>query len=765
MDYKQSIFPPQFVLESEKTEEWANKWVDAVVSYMAYIDSPYHNSRLNDIQNYNIYNGSLELQDFKYITEQYGMAYPARLVNYPIISPKIDLLVGEELRRPMDIKVSTTNKEAVLRKEDVKVNLIMKKLTEEIHQEFKDATGIALPAITEMEIPEDIDLYMRYNYREMVEETAQDGLEYLMQKYHYRDIFKEGFRDLLVTGKEFFKVYDHNGDPYVRRVDPRSVVYEINSNSDYLDDASWVGEERYLSYSEILDEFRDELTREDLEELSAMYQIGGYDDLSAYNSQFDWIDYQEGQEVKIRVVSVEWKSIKTLKFKVSENKFNPEKPFMKAVADDYKPRRREQLVTRYVDDIWEATKIGGKILVRARRRPNQVRSVDDAGSTQLSYVGCVRNNTTGRAVSMVDLLKNIQMLYNIVMYQIELAMARSGGKAVVYDVSQLPTNLGMDMQTVLYHLKTDGIIPINSKEEGNQLASFNQFQQIDFTLSNSVQQLINLKMMLEQTAGQISGVSPQREGAVGQYEYVGNVQRSVVQSATITESWFYSHSQVKKRVFEKVCNLMKVSWANGKKSSYILADGAYKFLSIMPDVSLQDYGIFIGDSGKDDAMRQQLQGIAQAALQGGQATLLDIIKVIKADTFTEAEHILERAMEEIKKEQAGQAQQQQAIMEAQQAASQAEFERQVQLEQIKNQAKVEVARIQSETDLKIADMKDDLARETTDVAHNVKNKQIFLTKRMETDEKKNLSKAQKESEETSVSPQRKERVQNIIKKS
>ena len=765
MDYKQSIFPPQFVLESEKTEEWANKWVDAVVSYMAYVDSPYHNSRLNDIQNYNIYNGSLELQDFKYITEQYGMAYPARLVNYPIISPKIDLLVGEELRRPMDIKVSTTNKEAVLRKEDVKVNLIMKKLTEEIHQEFKDATGIALPEITEMEIPEDIDLYMRYNYREMVEETAQDGLEYLMQKYHYRDIFKEGFRDLLVTGKEFFKVYDHNGDPYVRRVDPRSVVYEINSNSDYLDDASWVGEERYLSYSEILDEFRDELTREDLEELSAMYQIGGYDDLSAYNSQFDWIDYQEGQEVKIRVVSVEWKSIKTLKFKVSENKFNPEKPFMKAVADDYKPRKKEKLVTRYVDDIWEATKIGGKILVRARRRPNQVRSVDDAGSTQLSYVGCVRNNTTGRAVSMVDLLKNIQMLYNIVMYQIELAMARSGGKAVVYDVSQLPTNLGMDMQTVLYHLKTDGIIPINSKEEGNQLASFNQFQQIDFTLSNSVQQLINLKMMLEQTAGQISGVSPQREGAVGQYEYVGNVQRSVVQSATITESWFYSHSQVKKRVFEKVCNLMKVSWANGKKSSYILADGAYKFLSIMPDVSLQDYGIFIGDSGKDDAMRQQLQGIAQAALQGGQATLLDIIKVIKADTFTEAEHILERAMEEIKKEQAGQAQQQQAMMEAQQAASQAEFERQVQLEQIKNQAKVEVARIQSETDLKIADMKDDLARETTDVAHNVKNKQIFLTKRMETDEKKNLSKAQKESEETSVSPQRKERVQNIIKKS
>tara|TARA_R100001591_G_scaffold102469_1_gene109497 strand:- start:2781 stop:5081 length:2301 start_codon:yes stop_codon:yes gene_type:complete len=758
-------FPAQFVLEEDKTDAWCEQWVDAVVNYMSYNETAYQNSRLNDVQNYNIYNGNIDLNDFKYITEQYGMSYPARLVNYPIISPKIDLLVGEDLRRPIDVKVSTTNKEAVLRKEDVKVNLIMKQLTEDIHKQFEDQVGIALPAITDMEVPEDIDLYMRYNYREMVEETAQDGLEYLIQKYNYRDLFKEGFRDMLVTGKEFYKVYSHNGDPFVRRVDPRNVVFEISSTSDYLDDSTWIGEERYLSYHEILDEYRDELDGEDLEELSAMYQISGYDDLKGYNSAYDWVEYQDGQEVKIRVVQVEWKSIKALKFKVSENKFDESKPFMKQVADNYKPRKNEEIVTKYVDDIWEATKIGGKILVRARRRPNQVRSVDDAGTTKLSYVGCVRNNTTGRSVSMVDLLKNIQMLYNVVMYQIELAMARSGGKAVVYDVSQLPTNLGMDMQTVLYHLKTDGIIPINSKEEGNQISSFNQFSQVDFTLSNSVQQLINLKLMLEQTAGQVSGVSPQREGAVGQYEFVGNVQRSVIQSATITESLFYSHTMVKKRVFERVCDLMKVCWASGKKASYILGDGAFKFLSIFPDISMQDYGIFIGDSGKDDAMRQQLQGIAQAALQGGQATLLDIIKVLKADTFTEAEHILERAMEEIKNQQAQQAEQQQAMMEAQAQSEQAAFERQVQLEQVKNEGKAEVARIQADADLKIADMKDDLARETSDVAHTVKNKQIFLQKKAEQDANITRNKAQENAETDRVSNERKKRIQDIIKKS
>ena len=759
-----SKFPAQYVTESEKTDEWCNSWINAIIGYMSYSDSPHKSSRINDIQNYNIYNGEIELDDFKYITEQYGMSYPARLVNYPIISPKIDLLVGEDLRRPIDVKVSTTNKEAVLRKEDVKVSLIMKDLTEEIHKDFFAKTGIEVPSVTDMELPEDIDVYMKYNYREMVEETAQDGLEYLIQKYNYVDLFKEGFRDLLVTGKEFFRIYDHNGDPFVRRVDPRSVIYETSSTSDYLDDSAWVGEERYLSYSEILDEYRDELTQEHMQELSAMYQIGSSDDLANYNSGFDWIDYQEGQEVKIRVVSVEWKSIKTLKFKVSENKYNPDRPFMKQVSDDYKAKKKDNIKTKYVDDIWEATKIGGKIMVQARRRPNQIRSVDDAGTTQLSYVGCIRGNTTGRSVSMVDLLKNIQMLYNVVMYQIELALARSGGKAVVYDVSQLPTNLGMDMQSVLYHLKTDGIIPINSKDEGGQVNSFNQFSQVDFTLSQSVQQLINLKMMLEQTAGQISGVSPQREGAVGQYEYVGNVQRSVIQSATITESLFYSHAMVKKRIFERVANLMKVCWAGGKKASYILGDGAFKFLSVMPDVALQDYGIFIGDSGKDDALRQSLQQIAQSAVQGGQVTLLDVIKVFKADTFTEAEHILERAMDEMKANEAQQQEQQQAMMQAQAEQAQAAFEQQVQLEQVRNEAKIQVAQIQSETDLKIADMKSDDAREMSDVAHQVKNKQLFLNKRLE-QEQKLEDKGQDAEANQPVTEDRKKQIQDIIKNS
>jgi len=707
--------PSMVIAEKDKTKDWCRQVLNAVTGYMGAEGGSYHSSRSKDIRNYQIYNGQLTQGDYSYITEQYGLTYPARLVNYPIITPKIDLLVGEELRRPIDMKVTTVNKAAVIRKHDHKVGLMMKELLDDFHAEMQEKMNInVLSEGQGMPVPEDIETYMKYNYREMIEETAQDGLEYVSNRYNLKDVFKEGFRDLLVTGKEFYKINIQNGDPYARRVDPRNIVFDDSLHSDYLDDASWVGEERWLSINEINDEYKDNLSTDDLLELDKMRNLYLGGDLASYNSSFEWVDVAHGREARIRVVSCEWKSLRAIKFKLSDNKYDPSRPFRKMVKDTYKKRKGEKIETKWVDDVWEATLIGGRILVNARRRDNQVRSIDDPGKTPLSYVGCIKGNTTGSSSSLVDMLDNIQMLYNIVVYQIELAMARSGGKAVVYDVSQLPTNVGMDIQQVLYHLKTDGIIPINSKDEGNQMQSFNQFQQIDFTLSQSVQQLINLKVMLEEMAGQISGVTRQREGAVGQYEYVGNVQRSVVQSATITESWFYSHGECKQRVLERICNLMKVCWAGGKKAGMILGDGAYKFLNVMPDIALQDFGIYVGDSGKDDSMKQVVQQLAQAALQAGTIDMLGVIKVLRSDTMTEAEKVLEQAMTEMQKQQQQTMQEQQQAQEAAAQVEQAKFEAEAQLKQMDNEAKLKVAQISAESRLEVAKIQADVDRDLHD---------------------------------------------------
>lgn len=742
-----SDFPKQFIPDNDKDEVWCEKNIDAIVKGMSNDSQDGVISEYDkDVSNYRLYNGDLNDADYTYVTEQYNMPSPAVMANYPITRNKIDLLCNEDLNRPLDKSVFAVNMEASLRKEQFKVSLIANELLAEINSQMENEYGMELEMDNkDFPIPDDIDLFMKFQYKEVIEESIHDGLEYLEHKYLLKKIFQEGLRDMLVTSKEFYKVYVKNGDPFVRKVDPRSFVYDKSIDSDFISDSQWAGEVRSMSVNEIIDEYRDELSQDDVRELESM-RTASADNISDWNSSFDWLNIDDHRNVKIKVVSAEWKSIKTIRFKVSENKFNPEMPFNKVVSDTYKKRKGDKIETKCVDDIWEGTKIGGKILVNCRRRPNQVRSVDDAGSTSLSYVGVVYNHTAGKSTSLVDILRHIQTLYNIVMYHIELTLARAGGKAVVYDVSQMPTNVGMDMQEVMYHLKNDGIIPINTRDEGGDTASFNQFQQVDFTLSSSVQQLINLKMMLEQTAGQISGVSPQREGAVEQYEYVGNVQRSVTQSSISTAGWFYAHNEVKKQVLDKLANLMKIAWAGGKKASFIFGDAGYKFLNVLPNVSLNDYGIFLGDAGKDDALKQQVQGMSQAALQSGSITLLDALKVLKSDTMTEAQHVLEQGLEAMQeqneKAQEQAAQQQQAQAEADQAKSSAalevtrlEVDGRIQVAQINAEARIEAQQIASDTGRDVEDSRErnklTLEKVKADLGSQQKDKDAVHSKELE----------------------------------
>jgi len=703
-------FPRQLLSDKEKDKKWCEQNLDAMAPYIAqHNNSLYVNDRYRDIKNYQAYHGHFDPKDYEHVTDQYGTPFPARMTNFNIIAPKIDLLTSEELRRPLETQVNSVNKSALNRKQDVKVGLVAESILKYVKQEVNETMGMDIAENTMgMEIPDDIEEFMRYTYKEAIEETVEDGLHYLRERYRWKDLFKTGFRDFLVTGKVFYKVEVTNGDPQIRRIDPRNIAFDANIESDYLDNAQWVVEQRWLGVNQILDEYGDELTKEDVIELENMRHISSGDELSHYNSNLDWIQYDANSGVKIRLVHGEWKSIRAIKVKVSPNKYDEANPFRKLVKDTYKPRKGEEVETKHVDDVWEATKIGGKIMVNCRRRPNQVRSVDDAGATPLSYTGCVHNLSSGRVTSLVDVLKHIQMLYNVVMYHIELTLSRAGGKAVVYDVSQMPSNIGMDMQTVLYHIKNDGIIPINSRDEGADTARFQQFQQVDFTLSNSVQQLINLKVMLEQTAGQVCGISPQREGAVSQYEAVGNVQRTVVQSNLVTENWFFQHSEVKKRAVERACNLMKVCWASGKKAGFILGDGGFKMLDVLPDVALNDYGIYITEGGREDAIKQAITQLSQSALQSGNIDLLNVIKVLKAETLTEAEHILENGIKEMQKASQATQQAQQAQMQAQAQEQQAQRQHEMQLKELDIQGKVAAAEKLNEGKVAVANIQADL---------------------------------------------------------
>jgi hypothetical protein len=109
-------FPRQNIPESKKDEQWHMNTVDAIVAQSRQ-NTRYLSTRKNDHENYLIVNGDFDNKQFEYVTDMYGITAPARLVNYPIILPKLDLLAGELISQPLQYTVNVVNRNAIRRKE------------------------------------------------------------------------------------------------------------------------------------------------------------------------------------------------------------------------------------------------------------------------------------------------------------------------------------------------------------------------------------------------------------------------------------------------------------------------------------------------------------------------------------------------------------------------------------------------------------------------------------------------------------------------
>ena len=107
-------FPPQKVsLKKKQTEKWQRDSLDAVIGR----ENGGYWGRLTRKEkmgmNYELYNSNFNESDLKFLTDPYKVddSFPIALQEINIIRPKIDLLVGEESKRPLNYVVIETNDE------------------------------------------------------------------------------------------------------------------------------------------------------------------------------------------------------------------------------------------------------------------------------------------------------------------------------------------------------------------------------------------------------------------------------------------------------------------------------------------------------------------------------------------------------------------------------------------------------------------------------------------------------------------------------
>ena len=85
-------------------------------------------TRFGEIQTYyNLYNSIFDEKDFKRITNPFKVedGSPATPQDFNIIRPKVDLLIGEETKRPMNFRVVRTSQEAASELMDQEKEMLM----------------------------------------------------------------------------------------------------------------------------------------------------------------------------------------------------------------------------------------------------------------------------------------------------------------------------------------------------------------------------------------------------------------------------------------------------------------------------------------------------------------------------------------------------------------------------------------------------------------------------------------------------------------
>lgn len=223
-----NIFPAQKVPMSKKTKEWKESCVDYIIGHSASSRNGNSRSREEEMQTYyDLYNSIYNEKDLKYVTNPFKQddGFPATAQDYNIIKPKIDLLLGEETKRPFNFRVVRTSDIATSDLQDKAKQLlidyvqasIMSKLGPEEQARYQEALQSG-----EIMTPEQIQKYLTKDYKDIAEIAAQHSLNYLKQKLNVTHEFFKGWKDALIAGEEIYYVGVINGEPYVERVNPLS---------------------------------------------------------------------------------------------------------------------------------------------------------------------------------------------------------------------------------------------------------------------------------------------------------------------------------------------------------------------------------------------------------------------------------------------------------------------------------------------------------------------------------------------------------------
>lgn len=641
---------------------------------------------------YDVYNNNIPEEYFHYITNPLGSTqaqftnFPAKIRPYNIIRPNIDLFLGEFNKRYFNYLVVVEGGEGYNRY----LEGLSAALRENLNQHFINklnelGADTGLPS-KEVVLPEDVERHFQVNFRDNIAIDAKKWLGLFEKRESVRETALLLFKDWLIAGECYsYKNVDHEEVTY-RRVSPLFIDYDKSIDSQYIEDGQWATELQILTMGDIIEMFYDEFEDAEVINMIDWNTYGLPANISVYGTNSNALNFnREFFKEKKYLIHCTWTAQEKVGVLTYIDEFTGQET-TKEVDENYKLNKeagdisirwewRNQgwegyyLGNQTTDNTGGDVKTGNKYdekknysFFRIRPIPVQRHEIDNRSEFKLPYNGKRWSDTHSLNTSIVELSLPYQFLFIIIQYRIELAIAKSKMFALI-DMNVIPDKDGWNEEKTIYYADSIGMFFIDRNRIGVD-KSFNQYQVIDLTMYQHITQLIGIQDFVVSRCDQLFGLTPQRKGQTQASEAVTNNERSVTQSAIISDYTFTSFEQFLEREYQGFIDLSKVENSESKATVYTNDDYGQELLKINPEEYCNAcIGIYATNSSADRDALERLKGLTTRLAQNPNVKISTLAAINKSQSYAEVMSYL-KEVEAKEAELAQQMSQSEAEMEA-----------------------------------------------------------------------------------------------------
>ena len=283
--------PLQFIPKAEKDEEWA-AWNLDWLEWNGLKQLRRNARRL--MKNYKLAKGIIDRTD--YIIEEDNDyvdivetltkddATALELKFYPIIPNVVNVLVAEFAKRSTKLTYRAIDEfsynemleqkraavEEVLMA-DAQMKIVAALMEQGLDPQSEEAQQQLNPQNLKS-LPE-IEQFFKKDYKSMVEQWATHQHKVDVERFKMDELEERGFRDMLITDREFWHFQMMEDDYEVELWNPVLTFYHKSPDARYISQANWAGKTDMFTVADVIDKYGYLMTEEQLEALEAIYPI------------------------------------------------------------------------------------------------------------------------------------------------------------------------------------------------------------------------------------------------------------------------------------------------------------------------------------------------------------------------------------------------------------------------------------------------------------------------------------------------------------